>query len=470
MLQYATASACKLRSLLIRWFVFILALTPILVVSYAGPSKPVRVVLITLDTLRYDSFAGRATMPRLRRWAEDATQFERFYSSSASTQPSHASMFTGLHPWEHGVIRNGMFLDDQYETVAERLQQADFATAAVVASLPVSKRLGFAQGFDHFDDEFRLGRIPDGDWTLALADRGEAGENPALEKERFYSLAGHVNERALKLLDAADADRQFFWFHYYDPHGPYGDTVGGERAWSTEVLNIAARGEDPGAALARARRLYDVDVESLDSALGRLLDRLDRDREAIDTHVVITADHGESFGEDGSMGHGRRLIPSQIHVPLVVRSSHMQAGVRQDVSGAIDIAATLLALAGVDRQLMTSAKPAVSRDLTRPVERPTWAFGMRRTYRQPFEDQRLDGSMVVIKGRLFFAVDEQGALYRGNRDGFEQHSATPVSSGKARSLRGLFRSFEESLVRLAREHQALDPEIEEKLRALGYVG
>ncbi|MEM7581922.1 MAG: sulfatase [Acidobacteriota bacterium] len=477
---------------------------------------PVRVVLLTLDTLRYDSFSEPGAMPQLRRWAESSTVFERFYSSTASTQPSHASMFTGLHPWEHGVTGNGMTLDDSFLTIAERLQAGGFTTAAVVSSFPVSKRLGFAQGFDHFDDEFQLGSVPEGEWQKAITE-GPTASDPAAAgspessadassqgadsqagaDQRFYSLGDHVTERALALIDAASGPRQFFWFHYFDPHGPYGDTEGQEQISPNDVLELGARGEDTTEALARARRLYDVDVTYLDRAIGRVLDRLASDESEIETHVIVTADHGESFGEHGgSMGHGRRLIPSQIHVPLIVRSPRLAPGTRVDVTGSIDIAATLLGLAGVDSELET-ARPARSRDLSQIQENRAGAFGMRRTYREVLRDYRIDGSWVPIEGHLFFFVDAEGVLHRGNRDAAERHAESdlpeegllsdglpsddlpsddPAEGGQAegglteddsKRLRGLFGGFEDAIPQPDGE---LDPEIEEGLRALGYVG
>ena len=257
-----------------------------------------RIVLITLDTLRYDSLAavgGRpSTMPQLERWAEQAAVFEHFYAATAATQPSHASMFTGLHPWQHGVTGNRLRLAESHATVAEHLNEAGYSTAAVVASFPVSQRFGFGQGFGYFDDEFELGTAP-----------GEPGEDPS--EEAFYTLADVVTDRALEQLTVALGRRQFFWFHYFDPHSPYGDTSGGSTIQPREVLQLAQAGKDTMEAVRRARLLYDVDVGFLDTALSRLLDRLEEEAEDFETHVVITADHGESFGEEG--GNRPRSTP-----------------------------------------------------------------------------------------------------------------------------------------------------------------
>ena len=91
-------------------------------------------------------------MPRLRKWAERGRVFERYYSSTSTTQPTHATLLTGLHPWEHGVPRNGMVLTDERITLAERLRDAGFRTVAAVASFPLHRQFGFDQGFETYHD------------------------------------------------------------------------------------------------------------------------------------------------------------------------------------------------------------------------------------------------------------------------------------------------------------------------------
>lgn len=438
----------------------------------ARSSRGIQVVLITLDTLRFDSFAGSngraSVMPEVARWAEDATVFERFYAASASTQPSHASMFTGLHPWQHGMSRNGLQLIADHATVAERLRAAGFSTTAVVSSFPVSQRFGFAQGFDYYDDAFEAGTLRPGEWLKATREMGESEK--AVKGEPFYSLGDTVTDKAIARIDAATGDRRFFWFHYFDPHSPYGDTGEDGEISPRDVLSVAKAGDDPTPALQRARRLYDADVAYLDRALGRLLRRIEEDAEDLETHVLLVADHGESFGEDGSVAHGRRLIASQIHVPCVLRSPKLEVGVRRDIAGSIDIAATLLSLAGVEVPEAGSGL-GNGRDLTRPASERQRAFGMRRTYDKPFRDVRLDGSVHVLDDHLFFFVDAQGRIVRGNSKRVDPPSGPGPTIGdeQLERLRKLFAGFEEELARNGVEDRG-DPAVEEGLRALGYLG
>ena len=440
-------------------------------VGCGRPDRPLRVVLLTLDTLRYDSFAGSvggaSTMPLLRSWAEHSMIFDRFYTATASTQPTHASMFTGLHPWQHGVSGNGLVLAENYETISEDLRQAGFSTVAVVASFPLSRRFGFAQGFEEFDDEFVAGRVRN-EWLRATKQIAGGTGRDTHTDEPFYSLADVITERALATIETATAQRQFFWFHYFDPHDPYGDTDGRPGIRVEELLRLVAAGEDPKPAVEEARRLYDEDVTFLDRALGRLLERLEQDADEIETHIVVAADHGESFGEEGSIAHGRRLIPSQIHVPCIIRSPRLGTGVRNDVAGSVDIAATLLAMAGVDE---TSGRSGLwgSRDLTQPPPSGRlWALGMRRTYEKPYRDLRLDGSVHILDDNLFFLVGESGEIFRGNGTKVIAPAAN-ASNFSEEALQGLFGSFEEELARSSAQ-PIEDPEAVKALRTLGYTG
>ncbi len=253
-------------------------------------AKGERIVLITVDTLRQDSFLGAAgretTMPLTRSRAQAGAWFPHFFAATSSTQPSHASMLTGLHPWEHGVSRNGQRLSDQVETVAELLHQAGWSTGAAVASFPLAAQFGFDQGFEFFDDRFHhdFGTTTWGERTVP--------------RRRFYNLAKRMTDKALHTLSKLDGDRQLLWVHYFDPHAPYGKTVG-QAARPIDAFAALAEKLPVDPVVQELRDLYDRDVSELDGQLDRLLERLEEDADRFTTHIILASDHGESFGEDG---------------------------------------------------------------------------------------------------------------------------------------------------------------------------
>jgi arylsulfatase len=422
----------------------------------ADRDKPTRVVLITLDTLRADRFA-EATMPLLWARAKNGVVFEQFYSSTSSTQPTHATIFTGLEPWQHGVTLNGAVLDDARETLAERLKAEGFSTDAVVASFPLERRFGFAQGFDRYSDTFEHQQ------GTAKANAHWAGVEV---EEDFYSLADSVTTRAIGALDAARASRQFYWFHYFDPHAPYGDAGGDAAGDAIKLEDLTAkareRAPDFDDLLARARSAYDDDARHLDRSLERLFARLDADRDRFETHVFVTADHGESFGEDGALGHGKRVIRSQVHVPGVLWSPRVAPAVRSDAAGSIDVMPTLLALAG-----SSGSESWVGRNLLDArASDPKPTLGMRRTFPKPFKDVHTDGTVVTVHGPQFFLVRD-GRLYIGDKEHVEGEDPAPSAELMER-VRAIFGACEVELAASA-GREDLRPETQRALEALGYT-
>jgi len=424
-----------------------------------------RVVLVTIDTLRYEEFAGDdstpSAMPRTRAFAERGLVFESSFSATSTTQPSHASLMTGLHPWQHGVTQNGHFLGADLETLAERLRAAGYSTRAVVSSFPLERRFGFAQGFEHYEDRF--GRAIGKDVWMGQP----------LDERRFYALANRTTRLALSALEEQDDQDLFLWVHYFDPHDPYGDCHLGrgeplppDGTFSVERLRSSAAREDEdlAALVQRSREAYRCDLGFLDEGLGRLLERLEADSRRFTTHVVITADHGESFGEDGSFGHGTRLTPPQVRVPLAIVSPRVTPALRRDAAGSVDVFATLLDLAD------QPVPPGRGRSLLRPAgPEQGSAFGMRRTYLLPKADRRSDGTVRYVSEPSFYAVLE-GKLLTGGPEGtiYVAPGGRLEEPARVREMHQLFRRFAEELER--RPAQALDDvDVLEALEALGYA-
>jgi arylsulfatase A-like enzyme len=419
-----------------------------------APEPSERIVLITLDTLRYDRLSGTdrwpADMPETRRFAEDALAFRRHYSATSATQPTHATLLTALHPWQHGVPRNGTVLAAGVQTIVERMREAGFRSAAVVASFPLHRRFGFDQGFDLYADEFT--EVQHGEWLGAQVPGG-----------RFFSRADEVTSKALEMLDSVGGSKQFFWFHYFDPHSPYGDSTGRTLAELPEIDHyLRSGGRDVGPLLARARQGYSEDVRFLDGSLQKLLRRLLEDSDRIETHIIVVADHGESFGEGGAFGHNKRTTMEQIHVPLLIHSPRVTPGVSDLATGSIDIAATLLALAGIPQEEVQGGRNLLAGDLEQG-----FIFGMGRNSERPFQELRTDGSIEVIDGTEFFAV-EGDRLFTGDGRRVSAGDGSAVDGKTAEKLERTFERFEGTL-RGGSIDELDDPETREALEALGYV-
>ena len=172
-------------------------LRPRLLGREARVRTPPNLLLVVVDTLRADSvgaYREGARTPAIDGLAAAGTLFERTYAHIAITGPSHASLFTSLLPFEHGVRNNAQILDGSARTLAEALRDRGWMTAAVVSLGVLQRDFGFDQGFDHFRDDFGA------DWMKD---------------------AGEVTTEATALISDQLAEPYFLFAHYSDPHEPY---------------------------------------------------------------------------------------------------------------------------------------------------------------------------------------------------------------------------------------------------------
>lgn len=321
------------------------------------------VLLIVLDTVRAASLSlhgySRRTTPNLDRYAARGVVFERAYSTSSWTLPSHASMFTGR--WSHELTADwDTALDGRYPTVAEVLRQAGWHTGGFVANTFYgSWEHGLSRGFTRYDDyrsspsqvlaSSALGQ------ALGCATRNEYG-CWWRDELRWYELlgrrpAGHVLSAFLNWLDDRGAERPFFAFlNLFDAHAPYlppapYDTLFGPKRNRGNPMHLDLPGwRWTPEAVEYERDAYDGAIAYLDAQLGRLFETLEARGVLETTLVIVTSDHGEEFMEHGVMTHGNSLYGPSLHVPLMVMLPGRAAGGRR-VAEAVsvrDIPATIL--------------------------------------------------------------------------------------------------------------------------------
>ena len=233
------------------------------------------------------------------------------------TRPSVATLFTGLWPHQHGALVPGVVLDDELDTLAERLQAAGYHTGALVTNGIIPADMGFDQGFD----------------TYEMLEESAGG----------YASSHSLNDAATAWLQQARAPF-FLYLHSNDPHFPYVDNpdeVGGMNwllaLWEGEIADAAQH----RAALSDA---YDREVSRNDRTFGELLDAIDEAELAEETLVVFTADHGEEFYDHEGWAHGQTLFGELIDVPLMIRIPWRAGEVRRD-GRHIDVMPTLLSSA-----------------------------------------------------------------------------------------------------------------------------
>ena len=334
----------------------------------APPTAAPNVLLVTLDTVRADHLSlygyGRDTSPALRRFAETATVFDRAIAPSNMTLTSHASLFTGLYASVHGAHPEadraiGVPLPKGVPTLAEVFRRRGYDVSSVVANYTyLGRDFGLDRGFSYLFASLPPRATASLDRSSSYSPLPPASATPARKDQLLrYVLwralrrivpefadigdrthAADITAIALQRIDhATAAHRPFFLFvNYLDAHAPYlppapfdkrfpgrDPQVDAEvRAENTFPIWPSVSFRDPNLSDAQRADLtarYDGAIAYVDASVGRLLEDLQRRGVLRNTVVVITADHGEAFGEHGTVGHGASTYAEEVHVPLVVR-------------------------------------------------------------------------------------------------------------------------------------------------------
>jgi arylsulfatase A-like enzyme len=301
----------------------------------AAPAGAPNVLLIIWDTVRAQSLGlygySRATTPLLERRAATGVVFDMAQSTAPWTAASHGSMFTGRLTQEMSIGWRTP-LDRSDSTLAEALRRRGYRTGGFTANLIATTReSGLARGFGHYED-FVLSRELFLHSTLVgqrIKRWRPLGGGPL----RFYD-----HKRAAQVTDAVLAwngeqrDQPYFAFlNYFDAHDPYFAPPDWRERFPT--------GD-------RLQNKYDAAIQLLDAELERLLVELGRRGQLQNTIVILTADHGELFGEHGLHQHGNSLYQPLLHVPLVVWGAPgLPAGTRIPMPVSLrDLPATVLAM------------------------------------------------------------------------------------------------------------------------------
>lgn len=268
----------------------------------AGPRFPgADVFLISIDALRADRLTARTT-PRLSALAASSIVFDQAYTPIPHTSFAIASLLTGKYVSSLAALGQD---PAQHETLAQIFIRNHYKTAAF-----------FPPSVFYIDHQ-------------RFAETEKVGYHFEYVKYEYMGAHGRTDQ-VRDFLEEERPERVFVWAHYFDPHEPYDLHEG-----------ISVDGRPPRSALER----YDGEVQFVDREVGRLIDIIRRLRpQAI---VVITADHGEEFGEHGGRYHGTALYEEQTHVPLIIHAPGLAPRRVRHPVNLVDLAPTLLNLVDI---------------------------------------------------------------------------------------------------------------------------
>lgn len=406
-------------------------------------SLPLNFVVITLDTVRADALSAYGqklpTSPRMDALASDGLLFEQALASAPSTLPSHATLFTGKHPYAHGVRSNfGYSLAEENVTLAEALGSRGYQTAAEIAAPVLSKERMVSQGFATYRDP------GDTETILQRLEAKEAG------RRRLLRSSDEITRAGLDFLRQNTDGPFLLWLHYFDAHRPYHPPPEFQRQIP----------ESP----------YHAEVARLDHAVGLIADEIQRLGMRERTLVVITSDHGEGNGDHGEESHSFFVYDSTIHVPLIFwgadvipRGKRVRSLVRL-----VDVAPTLLDLVGAP--LPAGMQGVSLRPLLRNPELDLALTG----YGESIEPASTFGSSTlrfIREGRWKYIHKLEPELYDLATDPQELDNLADRQPERLATLEARLRELIDTApARPTGSTTELDQEALNQLHALGYVG
>lgn len=315
------------------------------------------VIMISLDTTRPDRLGcyghTAARTPNIDKLAAMGTVFERAYSTSSWTKPSHASVFTGRYPLAHGAQGYDDMIAPRAPMLAEALKALGYRTMATVSAPPLNSLYGFDRGFDYYDDHtYELDRMCD---QFLRGNQGPVKIHSGSTSSLIMLSAMLAYNRMVQ------PDRPFLYFiNYFDAHHNYlpvapFNAVSRKAYYGNEwgVVDGLVKGAVPVDTTARTidrdrlLSLYDDEIAAIDKEVGTWIYRAEMQQQMHNTYFVIFADHGEEFMEHGSLTHGHSLYEEVLRVPFILCGPGVPKGLRVDTPvSLVDVMPTLLTLLG----------------------------------------------------------------------------------------------------------------------------
>ena len=450
------------------------------------PVRPPDVLLVVLDTVRADALSAygnpRPTSPQVAAVADAGVRFADVTAEGSWTWPSHATLFTGLPPWEHGAhlappadggVQVGpdpfhaRALRTDVPTLAEQFSAAGYRTVSVSGNRLIGEDFGLTRGFEH--------AITPGDdpavVAAATAALSQPDDRPLLLFVNLYGAHAPFDVQPVSWLRehpllqpgaqppwlAPYLTRERTRLNYFlQPAGA--DRIG---------LFAYMRGELelPEAGRALLRDVYEGEVSAVDYQLHLLLKAWQAARGG-EQIVAVTSDHGELLGERLSMEHGRLVYPELVRIPLVIAApGRLTAG--QVVHTPVQlsqVAPTLLELAGIqdgDSLVDVAAGGAGPPTIRAAAWRDHfWAEQVGARMDQGWRLCRV-GSEAVIFG------EKQGLeLYQIDADPGMHDDLARVEPARAAALRDSGCTFPESA---PTADVVASPDALQHLEAMGYI-
>lgn len=335
-----------------------------------------QVILIVLDTVRADRislYGNRGATKNLEEFAKGALVFENCVAPSPHTLPSHASIFTGLYPAEHGshgdlsAKSKTIFgfpivkpLSEKYLTLAEFFADNGYQTAAIVSNaIVLNPEFRLNQGFQIADALMSIGHIYHTYPFRPILHPFSYISNLYPKYFLYYRTADDMTSESSHVLKNLSPEPFFIFINYLDAHDPYHPPRPYHGYFTEKIFPQFYKLEQ------YVRRFiikkwnqkdwityqfsqYDGEIAYLDAQLGKLFSRLKEMGIYDSSLIIVTSDHGELFGTHGFFGHGTPMYEGVIRIPLIIKFPFSKrVGRNKKMVSLCDLYPTILSICGL---------------------------------------------------------------------------------------------------------------------------
>ncbi len=489
--------------------------------------KKPNVLLVVLDATRKDACSCYGnefkTTPALDRLAEDGVLYTQAISAAPWTLPAVTSIFTGLYPGQTDIYIKRA-LDSKFETLAQILQQNQYATFAITNNDWLSADFGLQRGFDQVYKLWQFWQSEEDITNLSIIEkepvedristaalrrvtRGNILKNSlnTLYYKAWRNRKDYGAQRTFKPLTKWIRAQEKPWFafiHYMEGHLQYKppmdfarrythDWPAVEELLSADQWRLCWRHNSGVEHLSERqlqawRDLYLAEVAYADHHLGLIIEWLQENSKLDNTLIIVTADHGEHLGEHGLLNHSYSLFDSLLHVPLVIRFPLLSVSgkeIKYQVQ-TIDLFAAILDVLEIPIPANVASQSFISPSYDRsfalaeygkpipPHPEALKRFGLEVA--DVSHRQRGLAALRTVTHKLIVGTDGSEALYDLVSDPEESIDLSAADPTRLRYMLGQLEKYWadhgiDGLIGTPISHRAVDPEVEHRLQDLGYL-
>lgn len=373
--------------------------------SVAVPkAEPMNVLMLTIDALRGDMpWVGysRPIAPNLTQYAQSGVVYTRAYSVASYTAQSVAAWLSGQ--FASTLYRTGVFFTSYSKAntfFPEVLQDQGVKSLGWFGHLYFGRGKGLERGFSV--------------WETAPGITFDPQTDNHVTSDKMFDLGVKI------LGNPANTSGQFFaWAHFGDPHDQY--------IKHKEAPDFGNKNRDR----------YDNEVWFTDFYVGKLIEWAKTQPWWSHTVVIISADHGEVFGEHGQYRHAFELWEPLVHVPLIVMGPGIKPQRTDALRSLIDIAPTIVDFLGKPPLPQFAGQSLVPE--LRGLEP---AHSREHIEMELTEDTNNPQRRAVIAGNFKLLVrgyDESFSLFDVATDPGEEHDLAKTEPAKLTEMKALYK-------------------------------